>query len=94
MALRATEIGGAVIVDVVVHPRAARPGVGPVVGDRLRVAVTAPPVDGKANEAVARALANALGLRPAGVEILRGQTGRRKTVRIQGATLGDLFRLL
>jgi uncharacterized protein (TIGR00251 family) len=94
MPLRATEKDGAVTVDILVRPRAARAGVGPVVGDRLAVAVTAPPVDGKANQAVARALADALGLRPAAVEILRGETGRRKTVRIEGATLAALARLL
>jgi uncharacterized protein (TIGR00251 family) len=90
MALRATDADGALVVDIVVHPRAPRPRVGPVVGDRLRVAVTAPPVDGKANEAVVRALAEALGVRVGAVEILRGQTGRRKTVRIQGVTLAAL----
>ena len=85
--MRATERDGAVTVDVLVHPRAARAAVGPVVGDRLRVAVTAPPVDGKANDAVVRALANALGVPRGAIEIVRGETGRRKTVRIAGVTL-------
>jgi hypothetical protein len=88
--LRATEKDGAVTVDIVVQPRAPRAGLGPVVGDRLRVSVTAPPVDGKANEAVVRALAAALGVPQAAVEIVRGQTGRRKTVRIAGATVAAL----
>jgi uncharacterized protein (TIGR00251 family) len=94
MALRATEKDGGVTVDIVVQPRAARPGVGPVVGDRLRISVSAPPVDGKANQAVAEVLAGALGLRPSAVALVRGETGRRKTVRIQGATLAALERLL
>jgi uncharacterized protein (TIGR00251 family) len=79
---------------VLVQPRASRPGLGPVVGDRLRVSVSAPPVDGKANAAVISAVAEALGLPRAAVEIVRGQTGRRKTVRIQGATRAALERAI
>jgi uncharacterized protein (TIGR00251 family) len=90
--LRASERDGALTVDVLVQPRAARPGVGPVVGDRLRVAVSAPPVDGKANEAVVAVLAEALGVPRGAVEIVRGESGRRKTVRIRGATLAALSR--
>jgi uncharacterized protein (TIGR00251 family) len=65
-----------------------------VVGDRLRVAVNAPPVDGKANEAVVRTLAAALGVPRSAVEIVRGETGRRKTVRIRGVTLAGLLAAL
>ena len=82
------------VVDVLVAPRASRQGIGPVVGDRLRVAVTAAPVDGKANDAVADVLARALGLRRGAVEILRGETSRRKTVRIHGVTLATLARVV
>ena len=80
-------------IDILVQPRAARPGVGPLVGDRLRVAVTAPPVDGEANDAVVAALADAFGVRRSAITILRGQSGRRKTVRIEGATLPPEWRL-
>ena len=82
--------GDALIVDVQVVPRAPRAAVGPLVGDRLRVAVSAPPVDGAANAAVIDALAAACGVRRAAVSILRGETGRRKTVRIEGGTLARL----
>ena len=75
---------GALIVDVLVVPRASRAAVGPAVGDRLRVAVTAPPVEGAANGAVIEALAAAFDVRRAAVEILQGEHGRRKTVRIAG----------
>ena len=77
----------AILIDILVQPRAARPGVGPLVGDRLRVAVSAPPVDGQANDAVIEELARAFGVRRAAVTIVRGQTGRRKTVRIAGGVL-------
>ena len=93
-ALAASEKDGAVTVDIVVQPRASRAAVGPVVGDRLRVSVNAPPVDGKANHAVVRALAEAFGVPRSAVEIVRGETGRRKTVRIRGTTLDALKQLL
>jgi hypothetical protein len=79
-------------VDIVVQPRASRAGLGPVIGDRLRVSVTAPPVEGKANEAVIRTLAEALGVPRSAVTILRGETGKRKTVRIAGTTAAALAR--
>ena len=59
----------------------------------MRVAVTAPPVDGEANAAVIEALAQAFGVRRAAVTIVRGERGRRKTVRIEGATAAALQRL-
>ena len=67
---------------------------GPAVGDRLRVAVTAPPVDGAANAAVIDALARAFGVRRAAVRIVRGETGRRKTVAIDGGSPATLQALL
>ena len=88
--MRRDDRGDALIVDVQVVPRASRAAVGPEVGDRLRVAVTAPPVDGAANAAVIEALAAAFGVRRAAVSILRGETGRRKTVRIEGGSLARL----
>jgi uncharacterized protein len=82
------------IVDVQVVPRASRVAVGPAVGDRLRVAVTAPPVDGAANAAVIDALARAFGVRRAAVRIVRGEIGRRKTVEIEGGNPATLQALL
>ena len=80
-------------IDVLVVPRASRAAVGPMVGDRLRVAVTAPPVDGAANTAVVDALAEAFAVRRSAVAIVRGERGRRKTVRIAGGTAATLRRL-
>jgi uncharacterized protein (TIGR00251 family) len=88
---RVNERDGGVTFDVLVQPRASRPGVGPAVGDRLRVAVAAAPVDGKANDAVARALAEAFGVARSAVAIVRGQTSRRKTVRIAGLTAAQVL---
>jgi uncharacterized protein len=82
--VRAT--GDAVDIDVLVQPRASRARIGPVHGDRIKVAVTAPPVDGEANAAVIELFAHAL-RRPRGaVEVVAGLASRRKTVRIRGVT--------
>jgi uncharacterized protein len=74
--------GAKLTIDVLVVPRASRTAVGPMVGDRLRVAVPAPPVDGAANAAVIEALAEAFGVRRPAVTIVRGERGKRKTVTI------------
>lgn len=68
--------------DILVVPRSSREAVGPAVGDRLRVAVRAPPVDGAANAAVIEALAAAFGVKRAAVTIVAGQSGRRKRIGI------------
>ena len=88
-----SEQGGAVTFEVLVAPRAGRVRVGPVTGDRLKIAVTAPPKDGEANAAVIEAVASALGLPRRAVEILRGQSSRRKTLRVCGATAAQVTAL-
>ncbi len=82
------------MLEILVVPRASRVSVGPMIGDRLRVAVTAPPVDGNANAAVIDALAAAFRVRRTTITIVRGERGRRKTVRITGTTQADLEALL
>jgi uncharacterized protein len=88
------EKDGAVTVDIAVKPRSSREGVGPIQGDRLCVAVNAPPVDGKANEAVVRVLAGILKIPRSAVTIVRGETGRKKTLRIAGITAAALLRAI
>lgn len=92
--MKITETAGAVTFDVLVQPRASRAKVGPEHDGRLKVAVTAPPVDGEANAAVIETLAKALGVGKRAVEIVAGTTGRRKTVRVTGATAAAVEALL
>jgi uncharacterized protein (TIGR00251 family) len=82
VALRAGK--GVVRIELRAQPRASRNGVVGVVGDRLKVAVTASPTDGRANAAIEKVLASALGLRPSAVRILTGQASRDKTVEVEG----------
>jgi uncharacterized protein (TIGR00251 family) len=86
MPIRMSEKDGAVTLDIAVKPRSSREGVGPAQGDRLIVAVNAPPVDGKANEAVIRVLAKTFDVPRSAITIVRGETGRKKTMRIAGIT--------
>ena len=88
------EKDGAVTIDIAVKPRSSREGLGSVQGDRLCVAVNAPPVDGKANEAVGRVLAQAFKVARSAVVIVRGETGRKKTVRITGITAAAVARAI
>jgi uncharacterized protein (TIGR00251 family) len=88
------EKDGAVTVDIAVKPRSSREGVGPIQGDRLCVAVNAPPVDGKANEAVVRLLASIFKIPRSAVTIVRGETGRKKTLRIAGISAAALLQAI
>jgi uncharacterized protein len=82
--LLVTESDGAITFDVQVVPRASRDRLGPVHGDRLKVQLTAPPVDGAANEALVALVAKSLGRPKSDVSIVRGATGRKKTIRVAG----------
>ncbi len=76
--------------QVRVTPRATREQIGPVVEDALRIKVTAPPVEGEANEAVIALLASAIGVPKSAVQIVAGTGGRRKVIRVIGATLAQV----
>ena len=76
--------------DVLVTPRASRAKLGPVHGDRIKLAVTSPPVDGEANAAVIELIASILRVPKSAVTITAGQASRRKTVRVRGATIAAL----
>jgi uncharacterized protein len=76
--------------EVRVHPRAGR---DEIVGERagaLLVRLTAPPVDGRANEALCRLLARRLRVAPTRVTLLRGARSRDKVVRIEGLSSTEI----
>jgi len=88
------EQDGGVTFDVLVQPRASRPLVGPIHGARLKVAVTASPVDGEANAAVIELIAGWLGIKRGAVAVIAGASSRRKTVRVAGVTRARVEDLL
>jgi uncharacterized protein YggU (UPF0235/DUF167 family) len=65
-----------------VTPRARRTGVERIDDGTLRVAVAEPPHEGRANEAVARAVAAFLNVPPSRIRVARGQRGRRKIIDV------------
>lgn len=78
---------GGVALKVKVVPGASRSKVAGVLGDRLKVAVAAPPEGGKANKAVCELLAETLGVSAKAVEVTAGHTQPRKTVVVSGVEL-------
>ena len=88
------EQDGGVVIDVLVQPRASRAKVGPVHDGRIKVAVTAPPVDGEANAAVIELLAKQLGVARNAITVIAGASSRRKTVRIAGVARSQIEALL
>ena len=67
---------------VKVHPRAKKNAITGEIGDALKVALTAPPVDGKANEACVDFLAKLLKVPRSSVSIISGHTSRNKMIRV------------
>ncbi|HEX6930217.1 MAG TPA: DUF167 family protein [Gammaproteobacteria bacterium] len=74
---------GDLLINVHVQPRASRDALAGPHGDALKVRITAAPVDGKANAHLARFLAAEFGVTRSAVELLGGDTGRRKMLRIR-----------
>ncbi len=72
-------------------PNAPRSEVVGWLGEALKVKVHAPPVEGRANEALCEFLAATFGLPRRAVTVLRGDTSRQKTVRLDGLTLADVL---
>jgi uncharacterized protein len=79
--------GTGVRLRVRVQPRASRTGLAGVHGDQLRIRLTAPPVDGAANDALIRFLAERLEVPRAAVRVEAGAAGRSKLVAVDGITL-------
>jgi len=92
--MKITEQPDSITVDVLVQPRASRAKLGPVHDGRLKVSVTAPPVDGEANAAVIELFAKRLGVPRSAVEVVAGASSRRKTLRIAGVTAAQLEALI
>ncbi len=73
-----------IVIEVKVEPRSSKKGIAGVLDNMLKVKLTAPPVEGEANEQLIEVLAEAAGVRKSNIRILRGQSSKRKTVEIRG----------
>ena len=84
--LHVQEVNGRVRLGVHVQPRAARSEIAGLHGDALKVRLTSPPVDGAANEALVKFLADVFAVARRDVRILAGESSRSKIVEIEGIT--------
>ena len=77
-----------------IQPRASRNQVAGRHGGSIRISLTAPPVDGAANDALIRFLADQLRVARSAVTLVRGHTGRDKTVDVDGLPPEEVARRL
>jgi len=77
-----------------VHPRAKKNAITGEIGNALKVSLTAPPVEGKANEACIAFFANLLKVPRSSVTIAAGQSSRTKVIRVAGLSAEEVRRRL
>ena len=90
--VRDTPVG--VTFPIKVHPRAKKNAITGVVGDALKVALTAPPVEGRANEACIEFFAKLLNVPRSSITIAAGQNSRNKVIRVAGLSAEEVRRRL
>jgi uncharacterized protein (TIGR00251 family) len=80
------ESGSGVTFAIKVHPRAKKNAITGELGDALKVSLTAPPIEGRANQGCVEFFAKLLKVPRSSVTIASGQTSRRKVIRVAGLT--------
>jgi len=85
-----SERNGRVLLQLRVQPRASRNELSRDASGRVRVALTAPPVEGAANKALIEFIAKRLGVPKGAVALAAGERSREKTVSIAGLTLPEV----
>jgi len=75
--------GKDLIINIRVQPRAANDAFAEVLDDRIKVRITAPPIDGKANKHLIGFLAKAFKTAKSNISIITGETGRNKQLLIK-----------
>jgi uncharacterized protein len=75
---------------VKVHPRAKKNAITGEVGDALKLSLTSPPVDGRANEACIEFFAKLLKVSRPSVTIAAGESSRNKVIRVSGMSADEL----
>ena len=85
---------GSVTFCVRVHPRARKDAITGEIGDALKVSLTAPPVDGRANEACIEFFAKLLKVPRLSISIAAGLGSRNKVLRVAGLSVEDVRKRL
>ncbi len=78
------KIKGGIVIEVKVEPRSSKKGITGVMDNVLKVKLTAPPVEGEANEQLVEVISDATGVRKSNIRIVRGHSSKRKVVEIKG----------
>ena len=92
IAVRQTATG--VTFCVKIHSRAKKSAITGELDDALKVSLTAPPINGRANEACIEFFANLLKVPRSSVTIASGQTSRNKVIRVSGMTAEQIRAVL
>jgi uncharacterized protein (TIGR00251 family) len=88
--IRTTPAGATFAVKV--QPRAKKNAITGELGDALKLALTSPPVEGRANEACIEFFANLLDVPRSSITIASGETSRRKVIRVAGMAAEEVRR--
>lgn len=75
-----------ITLKIKVEPRSSKSGIVGPYGDALKVKLTSPPVEGKANKELIEVLAKEFGIHKSDIEIISGQSSKNKTVKITGVS--------
>jgi uncharacterized protein (TIGR00251 family) len=75
--------GDTLVINVRVQPRASSDGFAEILNDRIKIRITAPPVDGKANKYLVVFLAKTFKTAKSNISIITGETGRNKQLQIK-----------
>ena len=94
MASWCRDIDGGAELRVKVVPGASRDRIAGLLGDALKVQVSAAPEKGRANAAVERLIATALGVSAGAVQVTAGHTQPRKTIRVAGKSASEVMTAL
>ena len=89
-----TESRDGITINIKVIPRAKRDEIVGVEGDAVKIRLHAPPVEGRANEALINFLADVFKIQRAQIEIVRGEASRHKVVRVRGVPLEKIKTVL
>ncbi len=73
-----------ILIEVKVDPRSSKKGVSGIMENVLKVKLTAPPVEGEANEQLIEIISELTGVRKSDIRIVRGLSSKRKIVEIRG----------
>jgi uncharacterized protein (TIGR00251 family) len=80
--------------SVRVQPRAARTAITGMMGEVVKLSLSAPPVDGRANVAVVEFFSDFFSVTRSAVQVVTGERSRNKVIRIAGRTAAELQQML